>query len=110
MELISLLNRLNPSSSAVAAGASARLFMAATDGQDDRTICSIRFTTPLRFELSLSIQKWTRRGIGTMILDACEAAARAVGFTRFEMGATLTGVKLFMAQGYVALEHLEIPV
>jgi GNAT superfamily N-acetyltransferase len=37
---------------------------------------------------------WTRRGIGTMILEACENAAIAAGFTRFEMGATLTGVLL----------------
>jgi GNAT superfamily N-acetyltransferase len=54
--------------------------------------------------------EWARRGIGTMVLNACEAGARAAGFTRFEMGATLTGVKLFQARGYVALEHLEISV
>jgi GNAT superfamily N-acetyltransferase len=54
--------------------------------------------------------EWARRGIGTMILDACEAAARSAGFTRFEMGATLTGVKLFQTKGYVAVEHVEIPV
>jgi len=53
---------------------------------------------------------WARRGIGTLLLDACEAAARAVGFTRFEMGATLTGVKLFQQRGYVALERLEVPL
>jgi len=44
---------------------------------------------------------WARRGVGTMILQACEDAARAAGFTRFEMGATLTGAKLFSAKGYV---------
>ena len=54
--------------------------------------------------------EWARRGIGSMILNACEAAARSAGFTRFEMGATLTGVKLFQTRGYVAIEHLEIPV
>ena len=53
---------------------------------------------------------WARRGIGTMLLDACEAAARAAGFTRFEMGATLTGVKLFQKRGYVVLERLEVPL
>ena len=53
---------------------------------------------------------WARRGVGTMVLDACEAAARAAGFTRFEMGATLTGVKLFQTRGYVALERLEVPL
>ena len=35
---------------------------------------------------------WARRGIGSMILDACESAAQAAGFRRLEMGATLTGV------------------
>ena len=53
---------------------------------------------------------WVRRGIGTMILEACEKAATAAGFTRFEMGATLTGVALYRARGYVALENLEIPL
>jgi GNAT superfamily N-acetyltransferase len=53
---------------------------------------------------------WARQGIGTLLLDACEAAARAAGFTRFEMGATLTGMKLFQQRGYVALERLEVPL
>jgi|GraSoiStandDraft_59_1057299.scaffolds.fasta_scaffold25185_3 GNAT superfamily N-acetyltransferase len=53
---------------------------------------------------------WSRQGIGTLLLDACESAARAAGFTRFEMGATLTGVKLFQQRGYVALERLEVPL
>lgn len=53
---------------------------------------------------------WARRGVGTMVLDACEAAARAAGFTRFEMGATLTGVKLFQTRGYVAVERIEVPL
>ncbi len=53
---------------------------------------------------------WTRRGIGTMILEACEDAAVAAGFTRFEMGATLTGVLLYQVRGYVALENLEVPL
>ena len=53
---------------------------------------------------------WARRGVGTMILDACEAAARAAGFSRYEMGATLTGAKLFGARGYVALARIEIPL
>ncbi|HWF06186.1 MAG TPA: GNAT family N-acetyltransferase, partial [Candidatus Angelobacter sp.] len=53
---------------------------------------------------------WARRGIGTLVLDACENAARAAGFTRFEMGATLTGVKLFQQRGYVAIERLEVPL
>jgi GNAT superfamily N-acetyltransferase len=53
---------------------------------------------------------WARRGIGSMLLDACEAAAMAAGFSRFEMGATLTGAKLFRQRGYVALEPIDLPL
>lgn len=53
---------------------------------------------------------WARRGIGTMLLDACETAAKLAGFTRFEMGATLTGAKLFGARGYVAVRRLNVPL
>ena len=53
---------------------------------------------------------WARRGVGSMILEACERAAQAAGFTRFEMGATLTGVPFYRAKGYVELEHLHVPL
>jgi GNAT superfamily N-acetyltransferase len=53
---------------------------------------------------------WARRGIGSMILEACEGAALAAGFTRFEMGATLTGVPLYQTRGYVVRENLEVPL
>jgi hypothetical protein len=49
-------------------------------------------------------------GVGTRILQACEAAAFAEGFRRFEMGATLTGVKLFGARGYRAMERTALDV
>jgi len=54
--------------------------------------------------------EWARRGIGSMILKACEEAARAAGFTRYEMGATLTGAKLFGTRGYVAVKPISIPL
>jgi len=54
--------------------------------------------------------QWARRGIGTLLLEACENAARAAGFTRFEMGATLTGAKLFATRGYVAVKPISIPL
>jgi len=53
---------------------------------------------------------WARRGVGTLILEACENAARAAGFRRFEMGATLTGAKLFGVKGYVAVKPISIPL
>jgi len=53
---------------------------------------------------------FARRGIGSRILEACESAARAAGFARFEMGATLTGVPLYLARGYQILERMEVPL
>ncbi len=53
---------------------------------------------------------WVRRGVGTLILEACENAAITAGFSRFEMGATLTGVPLYRARGYTAIENLEVPI
>jgi GNAT superfamily N-acetyltransferase len=53
---------------------------------------------------------WARRGIGGLILETCEEAAKAAGFTRLEMGATLSGVAFYKAKGYTALENLEAPL
>jgi len=48
---------------------------------------------------------FTRRGLGRLVLSLCEDAARAEGFTRLEMGATLAGVPLYEACGYKLIEH-----
>jgi GNAT superfamily N-acetyltransferase len=53
---------------------------------------------------------WARRGLGTLLLAHCEAAAAQEGFTRLEMGATLTGVPLYRARGYSERERLELPL
>jgi GNAT superfamily N-acetyltransferase len=53
---------------------------------------------------------WARRGVGTLILEACETAARQAGFRRYEMGATLTGAKLFGVKGYVAVKRIAVPL
>lgn len=54
--------------------------------------------------------KFARRGIGTMILEACEQEARAHGFKSAEMMATLPGVKLYAVRGYAGDEQTEVPV
>ena len=54
--------------------------------------------------------RWARRGIGTLILEAFESAACAAGFTRLEMGATLSGVAFYTAHGYAPLENLQVPL
>jgi GNAT superfamily N-acetyltransferase len=53
---------------------------------------------------------WARRGIGTLILNACEQAGREAGFHRFEMGATLTGVPMYAARGYTEVERIVVPL
>lgn len=51
-----------------------------------------------------------RRGLATRLLEACEAAAAAAGFTRLELGATLTGVAFYARHGFVAGERMEAPL
>jgi len=53
---------------------------------------------------------WARRGIGTRILELCELAAQGEGFTRFEMGATLTGIPLYRRHGYTEHERIDLPL
>jgi GNAT superfamily N-acetyltransferase len=53
---------------------------------------------------------WARRGIGSMILETSENAAKCAGFTQLEMGATLSGVPFYLAKGYEALENLKVPL
>ncbi|MEP6639254.1 MAG: GNAT family N-acetyltransferase [Chloroflexota bacterium] len=43
---------------------------------------------------------WTRRGLGTRILEACEAAAREAGFVELTLMATLPGVPLYARFGF----------
>jgi GNAT superfamily N-acetyltransferase len=54
--------------------------------------------------------EWTRLGIATKILETCEEVARTAGFHRLEMGATLTGIPLYLARGYTFIERIEVPL
>ena len=44
---------------------------------------------------------WTRRGLGRRIIEASEEAAREMGFARMDLVATLPGIPLYQAAGYV---------
>jgi GNAT superfamily N-acetyltransferase len=50
---------------------------------------------------------WTRRGLGRRIIDASEEAARAMGFRRMDLVATLPGIPLYAAAGYVPTAEVE---
>lgn len=49
---------------------------------------------------------WARRGIGRLLLEECERAARAAGFRAVELMATLPGRRLYAAFGYVGEERV----
>ena len=53
---------------------------------------------------------YARRGIGSLILEACETAAIAADFRRLEMGATLSGVPFYRAKGYREVENQNVPL
>lgn len=77
-------------------------------GREDALLDPIRDAAKIR--AFFIHPQWARRGIGTMLLEACENGAKAAGFTRFEMGATLTGAKLFATKGYLAVKPISIPL
>lgn len=51
-----------------------------------------------------------RQGIGQALLQRCESEAQARGFSRFELMATLPGVKLYAARGYAPGERVRYPL
>ena len=60
---------------------------------------------PARVRAMYTHPAHARRGVGRDILDACEAAARAEGFSHVELAATLAGEPLYRACGYQPIEH-----
>ena len=65
-------------------------------------------TEPARVRAMFVRSDWTRRGLGTRILEACEAAARAEGFTMLSLMATLAGAPLYERFGFQVLERVDI--
>jgi GNAT superfamily N-acetyltransferase len=53
---------------------------------------------------------YARQGIGRQLINTCESAAQANGFTAIELGATLPGVPLYEALGYNAVERIDAPL
>lgn len=49
---------------------------------------------------------FVRRGIGRLVLELCEGAARAAGFSRAELMGTMAGVPLYRAAGYRGVEEV----
>jgi GNAT superfamily N-acetyltransferase len=63
---------------------------------------------PARIRAMYTDPAHTRRGIGRLVLDAAEAAARAAGFQRLELAATLSGAPLYRAYGFEVIEPMMV--
>ncbi|HVL96315.1 MAG TPA: GNAT family N-acetyltransferase [Solirubrobacteraceae bacterium] len=85
----------------------AKLYAGAGARDDDARLLDPA-TEPARVRAMFVRSDWTRRGIGRAILDSCERAARAEGFRKLVLVATLPGEPLYRAYGFVETERLVI--
>jgi len=81
-----------------------KLYTGSGDAADDARIIDPR-TEPARIRAMFTRPDRTRRGLGTRILEACEAAARAEGFSSLILVATLPGVPLYRHYGFRETER-----
>ncbi len=77
-----------------------RLYAGEGEAEDDDRLLDPA-TEPARVRAMFVRSDWTRQGIGRAILDASEAAAAAEGFSRMVLGATLPGMPLYAAYGFI---------
>ena len=84
-----------------------KLFTGSAD-QEGRARALDPATEPARVRAMFVRADWTRRGLGTRILDACRDAARREGFRTLALMATLPGFRLYERYGFIPLEHVDI--
>jgi GNAT superfamily N-acetyltransferase len=61
-------------------------------------------TEPARIRAMYTDPDFARQGVGRLVMRLCEEAAMRAGFRRATMMATMAGVPLYEASGYVAVE------
>jgi GNAT superfamily N-acetyltransferase len=71
-------------------------------GRDDRVLDPATEAAGVR--AMYTHPRFTRRGIGRLVLECCEAGAVAAGFGRLQLVATLAGQPLFRSFGFEAIE------
>jgi GNAT superfamily N-acetyltransferase len=64
-------------------------------------------TDPARIRAMYTRPDFARRGVGRRVLEACETAAAAEGFTTLELMATRSGRPLYEAFGFQPVEEVE---
>jgi len=73
-------------------------------GADDPLLDPVR--EPARIRAFFVDPDWARRGLGRQLYDCCARAAAASGFSELELMATLPGIPLYRALGFVELEQV----
>lgn len=83
-----------------------RLYAGSGSSSDDARLLDPA-TEPARIRAMFVAPRFERRGIGRMILQACEDEARMAGFRRLELMAMLSGHALYLATGYRDVENVD---
>ena len=63
-------------------------------------------TEPARIRAFFVHPEWSRRGLGRQLFETCMSEARAAGFRRLELVATMPGEPLYAALGFAVRERL----
>ena len=63
---------------------------------------------PARVRAMYTDPAYARRGIGRLVIALCEDAARAAGFSRVVLGATVAGEPFYLACGYDVVERMSV--
>lgn len=74
-------------------------------GRDDRMLDPA--TEAARVRAMYTHPDHVRKGVGTLILSLCEAAARMEGFAALELSATMAGVPLYRSFGFVDVQPFQ---
>lgn len=86
--------------------ARSRLYAGSGPGEDDSRMLDPA-SEAARVRAMFVSPRFERRGIGRMILRACEEEARAAGFRRVELMAMLSGHAMYLASGYRDVERVD---
>jgi GNAT superfamily N-acetyltransferase len=85
----------------------AKLYTGGGEAEDDLRLLDPA-TEPARVRAMFVRSDWTRRGLGRAILESCEGAARAEGFTKLVLGATLPGEPFYRAFGFRQVDRFMV--
>jgi len=80
------------------------------DARAGRDASVLEKTQPAKIRAFFVDPQNARRGIGTLLLDHCESQAFAHGYRHVELMATLPGVKLYAARGYIGMPMVRFDV